>query len=107
MSSCRASLDSSSIADPRLRQLRVGVHLLGSEGTNTPPAHALGEEGVTGNVVGYTIYGDYRDANPPARLIEAVETGKIDVAAVWGPLAGFAAKQSSVALSVTPIEGME
>lgn len=100
-------LDISSIGDPRLRQLRIGVHLLGSEGTNTPPAHALGEEGVTANVVGYTIYGDYRDANPPARLIEAVETGNIDVAAVWGPLAGFASKESSVALSVTPIEGME
>jgi mxaJ protein len=100
-------LDISSIGDARLRQLRIGVHLLGSEGTNTPPAHALGEEGVTANVVGYTIYGDYRDANPPARLIEAVEAGKVDVAAVWGPLAGFASKKSSVSLSVTPIEGME
>ncbi|MBV9115707.1 MAG: substrate-binding domain-containing protein [Hyphomicrobiales bacterium] len=97
----------SSIADPRLRHLRIGVHLMGSDGTNTPPAHALGEEGLTGNVEGFMIYGDYRDANPPARLIDAVEAGKIDIAAAWGPLAGFAAKQSSVALSLRPIEGME
>jgi quinoprotein dehydrogenase-associated probable ABC transporter substrate-binding protein len=100
-------LDISSIEDPRLRQLKIGVHLLGSEGTNTPPAHALGEEGVTGNVVGFTIYGDYREPNPPTRLIEAVETGKIDIAAAWGPLAGFAAKQSFVALSLIPIRDME
>ncbi|MBW0004944.1 MAG: substrate-binding domain-containing protein [Hyphomicrobiales bacterium] len=100
-------LDISSIEDARLRELKIGVHLLGNEGTNTPPAHALGEEGMTGNVVGFTIYGDYRKPNPPARLIEAVETGEIDLAAAWGPLAGFAAKQSAIALSLMPIRDME
>jgi ABC-type amino acid transport substrate-binding protein len=53
------------------------------------------------------IYGDYREADPPARLIEAVENGEIDVAAVWGPLAGYAAKRSGVALTVTPIIASE
>ena len=62
------------------------------DGNNTPPAHALGEQGIVDNVVGYTIYGDYREPNPPARLIEAVENGEIDVAAAWGPLAGYFAK---------------
>ena len=44
----------------------VGVHLIGDDGFNTPPAHALGEEGIVGNVVGYTIYGDYRTPDPPS-----------------------------------------
>ena len=100
-------LDISSIDDPRLRQLKIGVHLIGSDGSNTPPAHALGEEGIISNVMGFMIYGDYRDADPPARLIEAVETGRIDIAAAWGPLAGFAAEHSPIALHLTPIEGME
>ena len=62
-------IDLVSISDPRLRDLRIGVHLLGDDGFNTPPANALGEEGITRNVVGYSIYGDYRTPNPPARLV--------------------------------------
>jgi mxaJ protein len=96
-----------SIEDPRLKQLTVGVHLIGDDGNNTPPAHALGDQGIVDNVRGYMIYGDYRDPDPPARLIEAVEHGDIDVAAAWGPLAGYAAKTSSVPLSITPIQGGE
>jgi mxaJ protein len=49
------------------------------------------------------IYGDYREPDPPARLIKAVEHGEIDVAAAWGPLAGYAAKTSKIPLTVTPI----
>ena len=91
------------IDDPQLRSLTIGVHLIGDDGNNTPPAHALGQQGIVDNVRGYLIYGDYREPDPPARLIEAVERGEIDVAAAWGPLAGYAAKQSRVPLTVTPI----
>jgi quinoprotein dehydrogenase-associated probable ABC transporter substrate-binding protein len=96
-----------SIDDPQLRRLAIGVHLIGDDGNNTPPAHALGQQGIVDNVRGFMIYGDYREADPPARLIEAVENGEIDVAAVWGPLAGYAAKRSGVALTVTPIIASE
>jgi mxaJ protein len=91
------------IDDPQLRGLAIGVHLIGDDGNNTPPAHALGQQGIIDNVRGFMIYGDYREPNPPARLIEAVEHGEIDVAAAWGPLAGYAAKTSNVPLTVTPI----
>ena len=53
------------------------------------------------------IYGDYREPNPPARLMEAVEKGDIDIAAVWGPLAGYAAETSAVPLTVVPITDTE
>jgi ABC-type amino acid transport substrate-binding protein len=97
----RLQLDA--IDDPQLRGLTIGVHLIGDDGNNTPPAHALGQQGIVDNVRGFMIYGDYREPDPPARLIEAVERGDVDVAAAWGPLAGYAAKRSSVPLTVTPI----
>jgi ABC-type amino acid transport substrate-binding protein len=83
--------------------LTIGVHLVGDDGNNPPPAQALGELGIVDNVRGYSIYGDYRQADPPARLIEAVEHGDIDVAAAWGPLGGYLARQAKVPLTVTPI----
>jgi mxaJ protein len=91
------------IDDPQLRRLTIGVHLIGDDGNNTPPAHALGQQGIVDNVRGFMIYGDYREPAPPARLIEAVQNGQIDVAAAWGPLAGYTAQRSRVPLTVTPI----
>lgn len=96
-------LDLASIIDPRLAQLKIGVHLIGNDGNNPPPAEALGEQGIVDNVRGYVLYGDYRQPNPPARLIDAVANGEIDVAAAWGPLAGYFASRSPVPLTVTPI----
>jgi mxaJ protein len=96
-------LELHSMRDPGLRHLRIGVHLIGDDGVNPPPAHALGEQGIVDNVVGYMIYGDYREPNPPARIVEAVATGELDVAAVWGPIGAYFAKHASVPLEAVPI----
>ena len=98
-----AGLELRSLQDPRLRKLRIGVHLTGDDGANPPPVHVLGRLGIVDNVVGYMIYGDYREPNPPARLIEAVAAGDVDVAAAWGPLAGWFAGRVDVPLEVRPI----
>jgi mxaJ protein len=98
-----SGLDLHSITDPRLRDLRIGVHLIGDDGANPPPAHALGAQGIVDNVFGYMIYGDYREPNPPARVIEAVAEGDLDVAAVWGPFGGYFAKHAPVPLAAVPI----
>lgn len=92
-----------SMQDPRLRNLTIGVHLTGDDGANPPPAHALGQRGIVDNVVGYMIYGDYREPNPPARLIEAVAAGDIDVAAAWGPTAGYFARRFKPPLEIERI----
>ncbi|MGE5101609.1 MAG: substrate-binding domain-containing protein [Deltaproteobacteria bacterium] len=92
-----------SLDDPRLRNLRIGLHFIGTDYDNPPPAHALGDRGIVRNVVAFSIYGDYSEPNPPADLIDAVARGTVDVAVAWGPLAGFFAKRSSVPLAVTPI----
>jgi len=89
--------------DPRLKRLKIGVQMVGNDASNTPPAHALAERGVIANVRGYMLYGNYRRPNPPAAIIEAVERGDIDVALVWGPLAGFFAARSPVPLRLEPV----
>jgi mxaJ protein len=95
-------LELASIRDPRLRDLKIGVQLIGEDYINTPPAHALGMQGIVDNVSGYMVYGDGSEA-PQAPIISAVAKGEIDVAAVWGPLAGYYAKKSDVALDLVRI----
>jgi mxaJ protein len=96
-------LDVRSLDDPRLRTLRVGVQIIGDDYANAPPAHALARRGIVNNVVGYSVYGDYSRPNPPARIVEAVARGEVDVAIVWGPLAGYFAKRQPVRLALTPV----
>jgi mxaJ protein len=92
-----------SFDDPALPSLRIGVHLIGDDGFNVPPAHALARRGMVENVRGYSLYGDYNEQNPPARLVDAVASGDIDVAVAWGPLGSYFAALQSPALTVTPV----
>lgn len=93
----------SSLDDPFLRQAKVGIQLVGADGMDTPPAHALARRGIITNIVGFTLYGDYAEENPPARIVESVAQGTIDVGLVWGPLAGYFAKKASVPLGLSPL----
>jgi len=93
-----------SFDDAVLRRVRVGVQLIGDDGMNTPPAHALARRGIVQNVRGYTVYGDYTSDSPPSRIIDAVARGDIDVAVAWGPMAGYWARRSAVPLTVTPVQ---
>jgi mxaJ protein len=98
-----AHLHVHSLDDPVLHTLRVGVQLVGDDGANSPPAHALSRRGIVRNVVGYTVYGDYRQPNPASAIVTAVARGDVDVAAVWGPLAGFFAARQTVPLDLVPV----
>jgi mxaJ protein len=91
-----------SFDDPQLRTLIVGVHMIGDDYANSPPAHALSNRGMIDNIRGYTVYGDYARPNPPMRLVEAVVNGDIDVAVVWGPFAGWA-KSRGAPLRLQPV----
>lgn len=92
-----------SLGDDILRSLRIGVHVIGDDYANPPPAHALATRGLISNVVGYSIFGDYTQPNPPARLVDAVVQGEVDVAIAWGPLAGYFATRQDVPLTLTPV----
>jgi mxaJ protein len=97
------NLNIRSFDDPQLRKLKIGVQMIGDDFANTPPAHALTNRNIIENVRGYTVYGDYAEANPPARIVEAVTKGDVDVAIVWGPLAGYFARRQKVPLEITPV----
>lgn len=92
-----------SLDDPRLKSLRIGVHILGDADANVAPARALIRRGMARNLVGYSIFGHLDQANPAANLIRAVADKNVDLAIVWGPLAGYFARKSAVPLEVTPI----
>jgi quinoprotein dehydrogenase-associated probable ABC transporter substrate-binding protein len=92
-----------SLDDAALRTLKVGVQLIGDDFANSPPAHSLGRRGIVDNVVGFMVYGDYSSSDPERPIIDAVASGKVDVAIVWGPLGGYYAQQSKPPLSVSAV----
>jgi mxaJ protein len=103
VSRAAAGLKGLTLDDPRLKTLKIGVQMIGNDASNTPPAHALASRGIVSNVRGYMLYGDYSKPNPPAEIVRAVERGDIDVALVWGPLAGYFTARSPIPLRLEPV----
>ncbi len=91
-----------SLDDAALRTLKIGITLTG--GGATPPGLALAKRGIIDNVIGYSLYNDYREPNPSSAIVTAVAKGEVDIAIVWGPLASYFAKHARVALDVTPLK---
>jgi len=96
-----SGLDIKSLADPRLKKLKIGVNLLNSDAENTPPAMVLSRYGVVGNLTGFSTF--YTDTERPEDIVNAVAKKDIDVAIVWGPIAGYFVKRSPVPLSLVPL----
>lgn len=95
------NLQVGSLADPRFDEWRIGVPVVGED--YAPPAAALARRGITQNVIGFSLFGEYGEQNPPRKIMDAVANGDIDVAIVWGPFAGYFVKQEPVALDVVPV----
>jgi mxaJ protein len=84
-------------SDPRLRQWRIGVQLIGDDLATTPPGHALAQAGATDNVVGFPIPGEQPAA---ARIVQALARGELDAAFVWGPQAGYYARRAGTPMQL-------
>ncbi len=95
-------LDIRTLDDPRLKTAKIGVNLLNADAENTPPAMALSAHGVVGNLVGFTTFYSAQ-GDRPEQIIRAVEDGTVDVAIVWGPMAGYFARDAKVPLRLTPL----
>ncbi len=95
----------SSLADTLFRHLRIGVHILNSDAENTPPAMALSRFGVVGNLHGFPT--NYSDLHRPEEIFRALELDSIDVAIVWGPIAGYYVARSPVPLVMAPVAEAE
>ena len=85
-----------SFDDPRLRNMKIGVQVLDDD--YAPPARALARRQLAANVVGFEFTG-----KEGGDIIRAVANGKVDVAVVWGPLAGYYAARQRVPLELSPV----
>lgn len=92
-----------SLDDTILKHLKIGVNIIGYDYTNTPPAHALGARGI----VGLVGFGNFLNPDPnadhPEDIVNAVAKDSIDVAIVWGPLAGYWVKRAPAALTMVAL----
>ena len=82
-----------SFDDARLRQLRIGVQLIGNDLAASPPGYALARHGATQHVIGFPIPGEQPAA---ARMVNALAGGRLDAAVIWGPQAGYFAQRAAV-----------
>ena len=87
------------LTDPQLADLRIGAV------ARTPPVDILAKQGLLKNVTPYALVVDTRYVSPGRDMIEDVAAGKIDVGVLWGPIAGYWAKQASVPLEVIALSG--
>ncbi len=85
--------------DPRLKEKPHRIGLV----ANTPPGNVLAMNGLMASVKPYALMVDTRVESSGAAMMHDLEKGEIDVALLWGPIAGYYAKQSSVKLNVTPL----
>lgn len=86
------------IADPKLADKRIGVVM------STPPASNMARANLMKKAKVYGLMVDTRINDSPAELmIKDIASGEIDAAVVWGPMAGFYAKQMKADVTVVPL----
>jgi mxaJ protein len=88
-----ASLDA-----PELKQLRIGVY------ANTPVEESLARRSLLDHLTAYSLFFDPQgDRDRPAKLLDDLIAGKVDVAIPWGPLAGYYAKKLNAPIELVPL----
>jgi mxaJ protein len=90
----RGTLGITSLLDDRLAQLRIGINVVGND--YAPPAAALARRGITQNIVSFPLA-------EPHKIVDAVDNGEVDLAIVWGPVAGYFAKSARHPVTLTPV----
>lgn len=87
-----------SMDDPVLKELRVAVETPG-----VPPFEALANRGLSAKAVILEAT-DPAASSPSSPIVEAVAKGQVDVAIVWGPVAGYFARRQPTKLKVVPVQ---
>ncbi|HYI26879.1 MAG TPA: quinoprotein dehydrogenase-associated putative ABC transporter substrate-binding protein, partial [Bradyrhizobium sp.] len=85
------------LQDARLKGKHIGVV------AGTPPATSMSANGLMGDAKSYPLMIDTRLESSAAAMINDLTAGTIDAAILWGPIAGFYAKNASPPLHVTPL----
>ena len=71
-----------SLSDPRLKSARIGII------AGTPPVTYLATGGLLDKIKSYALVVDTRFDSPSQEMMQDLEKGEIDVALLWGPIAG-------------------
>lgn len=91
-----------SLDDPRLKTLRIGVY------ETSAIRAALADHGVARVQVHYLSHNaDLVPENQPSHQIQQVIDGQLDVAAAWGPLAGYYRAVRHAPLTIQPANLMD
>ncbi len=85
------------LADPRLKGKRLGIV------AGTPPATYMAVNGLMSKAKPYPLVIDTRFDSSAAAMMQDLEKGDIDAAVLWGPMAGYYAKQSGTPLTLIPL----
>jgi len=85
------------IEDPQLKSLKIGLT------AGAPPADIAAKNGLAANIKPYDLYVDTRNQTPGKDMINDLANKQIDVAILWGPIAGYFAAQHGDELKVTPL----
>lgn len=86
------------LSDPKLADKRLGII------ANTPPAYLMARHSLMGKAKPYPLVVDRRFESPQEQMIKDIVSGEIDAGILWGPFAGWLARQSKDPLSVTPVK---
>jgi quinoprotein dehydrogenase-associated probable ABC transporter substrate-binding protein len=85
------------LGDERLKGKHIGIV------AGTPPATNMTSNGLMANAKSYPLMVDTRIDSSAAAMIKDLTSGEIDAAILWGPMAGFYAKNANPPLHVTPL----
>jgi quinoprotein dehydrogenase-associated probable ABC transporter substrate-binding protein len=85
------------LEDERLKGKRIGVV------AGTPPATNMAANGLMTNAKPYPLMIDTRVDSSATAMIKDLTSGEIDAAVLWGPMAGYYARQANPPLHVTPL----
>jgi len=85
------------LSDPRLKEKRIGVV------AGTPPATYLAANSLLDKTKGYPLVVDTRVDSSGEAMMKDLVDGVIDVAVLWGPMAGYHAQRSGADLSIVPL----
>jgi quinoprotein dehydrogenase-associated probable ABC transporter substrate-binding protein len=89
--------DVTSLGDNRLKGKHLGIV------AGTPPATNMAVNGLMANAKPYPLMIDTRIDSSVGAMIKDLTAGEIDAAVLWGPMAGYYAKQANPPLHVTPL----
>jgi quinoprotein dehydrogenase-associated probable ABC transporter substrate-binding protein len=89
--------DVTTISDPKLKDKRIGVV------AKTPPSTNMAMNGLLARAKSYPLFIDTRADSSAQAMMDDLARGDIDCGILWGPMAGYYARQANPPMIVVPL----